>query len=85
MIYEIEVRASAEHDLFKLQSGILKRVDKKIRSLKNDPRPSGVLKLHGEGGWRLRVGDWRIIYDIDDRMRKVFVSRVRHRSEVYQR
>jgi mRNA interferase RelE/StbE len=53
--------------------------------LKNSTRPPGSKKLAGSpGGWRVRVGDYRIIYDIDDKTKCVRILRVRHRREVYR-
>jgi mRNA interferase RelE/StbE len=58
----------------------------RIAALAHDPRPSGVEKLHGvEGRYRVRQGDYRIIYVIDDALRRVIVLKVRHRREAYLR
>jgi mRNA interferase RelE/StbE len=63
----------------------LKRVVPKIESLAVQPRPSGCKKLKGEKErWRLRVGDYRVIYSIDDRTRVVDVVTLRHRREAYE-
>ena len=84
MNYELEIGAGGNRELHKLSRDVFVRVDKKIQKLKENPRPPGVIKLKGEG-WRVRVGDWRIVYDIDDKAKKVWISRVRHRSEVYRK
>jgi mRNA interferase RelE/StbE len=56
-----------------------------IRGLANDPRPSGCRKLSGsKHDWRIRVGDYRVVYEIADEIRIVRVNRVRHRREVYR-
>jgi mRNA interferase RelE/StbE len=57
-----------------------------LEDLASNPRPSGCKKLRGgDGEWRIRVGDWRVVYTIDDAKLQVEVTRIRHRSEVYER
>jgi len=64
---------------------IARRVLSKIESLAQEPRPRGCKKLRGPSRlWRVRVGEYRIIYEIDDRQRVVDVVIVRHRREVYR-
>jgi mRNA interferase RelE/StbE len=61
------------------------RVVETIQSLANDPRPPGCRKLSGsKNDWRIRVGDYRILYEIADAVRVVRVNRVRHRREAYR-
>jgi len=61
------------------------RVVTAILALASDPRPPGCLKVRSaEGVWRIRVGDWPIGYEIDDRLQEVVVIGVGHRSEFYQ-
>ncbi|MCI0339833.1 MAG: type II toxin-antitoxin system RelE/ParE family toxin [Planctomycetales bacterium] len=62
------------------------RVGKKIEALAEEARPPGTKKLQGEEGpvWRVRVGDYRVLYRIDDATRIVTVTRVRHRRDVYR-
>lgn len=57
-----------------------------ILALVNEPRPRGVKKLVGGGGndWRVRVGEYRVVYEIDDRAQRITVMRVAHRREVYR-
>ena len=77
--YEITLASSAEKELNSLSKSIQKRVEKTIDSLKVDPRPHGVAKLKGRKNlYRVRVGDYRVIYTIDDRKHLVDVSYVRH-------
>ncbi|MFC1611288.1 type II toxin-antitoxin system RelE/ParE family toxin [Myxococcota bacterium] len=83
--YRIEFRPAALRDLESLDKKIQVRLGKKIQKLATNPRPSGVKKLAGEDGfWRVRVGDYRIIYSIEDDRLVVLVIRVRHRREVYR-
>jgi len=57
----------------------------RLESLASVPRPSGCKKLRGgENHWRIRVGDYRIVYTIDDRKRLIEVTRIRHRRDVYE-
>jgi len=66
---------------------VLKRVDSRLRALAGNPRPRGVRKLQGpEGeGWRIRVGDYRILYTVDDASQEVTVFRIDLRGNVYRR
>jgi len=84
-MYRVVVERSAEKDLRKLQLGVRFRVADALRSLANDPRPVGSRKLAGtKRDWRVRVGDYRIIYEIADAIRVVRIYRVRHRREAYR-
>jgi mRNA interferase RelE/StbE len=82
--YTIRVRASAERELRSLPKKDNRRVTKRLQALASDPRPHGVVKLAGEEGYRVRQGDYRILYTIDDLSRVVEVTRIRHRREVYR-
>jgi mRNA interferase RelE/StbE len=65
---------------------LLARVAKKIESLGRAPRPTGCKKLKGyKDQWRVRIGDWRVVYIIDDTTRLISVTRIAHRREVYER
>ena len=84
-MYRVLVERSAEKDLKRLQSDVRLRVANVLRNLANDPRPVGSRKLAGtKHDWRVRVGDYRIIYEIADVIRVVRVYRVRHRREAYR-
>jgi mRNA interferase RelE/StbE len=56
----------------------------RLLALEDNPRPSGVKKLQGQESYRLRVGDYRILYTIDDKSKKIFIMAVGHRREVYR-
>ena len=61
------------------------RIDRKLESLADNPRPAGCKKLKGyKDQWRVRVGDWRVVYIIDDAAKLVSVTRIAHRREVYE-
>jgi mRNA interferase RelE/StbE len=82
--YAVEVKPLARKELDALPDNVLARVVRKLMSLGDVPRPTGCKKLKGyEDHWRIRVGDWRIVYIIDDRARLVSVMRIAHRREVY--
>jgi mRNA interferase RelE/StbE len=60
------------------------RVVSRMEQLATDPRPPGCKKLRGgDKEWRIRIGDYRVVYEIDDDARSVDVTRIAHRSEVY--
>jgi mRNA interferase RelE/StbE len=83
--YRVELTPAAQRDLRSLDRPVLRRIDAKIRSLAEEPRPHGVEKLAGDSEvYRVRVGDYRILYQIDDAVLVVLVVRVRHRREVYR-
>ena len=83
--YRVDVQRSAERDLERLADPLFERITRRLAALAADPRPAGALKLVGLPAYRLRVGDYRIVYEIDDRTRVVIVVRIRHRREVYRR
>lgn len=78
------LESRAEKDLNKLENDIRARVVARLLLLKNNPRPQGTKKLEGsKSAWRIRIGDWRAVYEINDKTREVKVYRVKHRSEGY--
>ena len=84
-MYRVIVERSAEKDLRRLPLDMRFRVADALRSLANDPRLVGSRKLAGtKHDWRIRVGDYRVIYEIADSIRVVRVYRIRHRREVYR-
>lgn len=89
MRYHVEIEHSAARTLVRLARGdkaSARRIDHAIKALAYDPRPPGAVKLvGGEDAWRLRVGDYRIVYTVSDAVRVVTVTRVGHRRDVYDR
>jgi mRNA interferase RelE/StbE len=82
--YEVTFSRSAAKELEALDAGVVRRIYPKIESLSEQPRPSGCRKLTGEENlWRVRVGEYRVIYKIDDDNEIVDIVRVRHRSRAY--
>lgn len=85
MSYRIEFTPTAARALKKLPGSIQSRISPKVDSLSSAPRPHGVEKMAGhENRYRIRVGEYRIIYVIDDRSSLVTVAVIGHRREVYR-
>lgn len=83
--YRIEFKPSAEKSLAKLPTDLQKRIVRAVELLAKDPRPHGVVKMAGDDNlWRIRVGDFRVVYEIHDSVLLVMVLRVGHRREVYR-
>jgi mRNA interferase RelE/StbE len=86
MTYQVEVAPAALRQLRKLDPLGRRRVQAAIELLAAQPRPSGAKKLQGgEGEWRVRTGDYRIVYEIHDHVLVVLVVAVGHRREIYER
>ena len=83
MNYQVFILRSAQRALAKLSKPNYQRVKDAIEALASNPRPPGCKKLVQRDGWRIRVGDYRIIYEIDDLRRVVTVLDVGHRSDIY--
>ncbi len=83
--YAISFRRSAEKDLRKLDAAHQRRVMRSIDALARNPRPPGCRKLVGsEDAFRVRVGDYRVIYTVDDAVVIVMIESIRHRREAYR-
>jgi mRNA interferase RelE/StbE len=82
-VYELFLLPPAQKDLDKLEAPVFARILKKIRSLSENARPLGCLKLTGEDGYRIRIGEYRVLYRIDDLSKRIFVYRIKHRKDVY--
>jgi mRNA interferase RelE/StbE len=83
--YSIEIKPSAGKELDALDHALFARIDRKILALAENPRPPGCKKLRGyKDQSRIRVGDWRVVYLIDDEANRVSVTRIAHRREVYE-
>jgi mRNA interferase RelE/StbE len=82
-VYKLLLLPAAQKDLDDFKGKAFDILAKKIISLKENPRPHGCLKLTAEQGYRIRSGNYRIIYRIDDKKKEVFVYRIKHRKEAY--
>jgi mRNA interferase RelE/StbE len=84
--YELRFRPAALRQLRKLDSQTARRIKSAIEPLRTEPRPHGVKALTGQHGWlRIRVGDYRIVYEVRDDELVVLVIQIGHRSQVYDR
>ena len=81
--YKIEIKRSAVKEIKKLPENDLKKILGKISSLANNPRPKGCVKLSANEKFRIRVGVYRILYEIKDRLLIIIVVKVAHRKDVY--
>jgi mRNA interferase RelE/StbE len=83
--YTLEIKQSAQKELDTLDDALFNRIDRKILALADTPRPTGCKKLKGyKDQWRVRLGDWRVVYVIDDAAKLISVTRIAHRREVYE-
>lgn len=83
-MHEVYLEQAAERDLRRLSAEDFNRIIPHIKALGENPRPSGCRKITGSrSDWRIRVGDYRVIYEVDDTTMVVRIMRVRHRREVY--
>ncbi len=84
MAYSVRLKPRARRDLDRLPIGVARRIWENLLKLEEEPRPPGSSKLEGSDGYRIRVGDHRVVYLIDDRLRTVEIVRIAHRREVYR-
>lgn len=83
MTYTIQILKRAQKELSKLPSPDFERVRDGIRLLAQNPRPPGCRKLAGREGWRIRIGNYRVIYEINDATLSIIILHVGHRRDVY--
>jgi mRNA interferase RelE/StbE len=84
-VYEILIERAAERDLKRLSAKNFYLIIPHVKALANDPRPRGSRKLLGsKNDWRIRLGDYRVIYEIEDDAKEVRVMKVKHRREAYR-
>ncbi|MDP2931623.1 MAG: type II toxin-antitoxin system RelE/ParE family toxin [Chloroflexota bacterium] len=84
MKYEVRITHPAEREMDKLPALVHNRISRRILGLEENPRPRGGKKLSGREEYSLRVGDYRVLYTIDDEERFVIVFHVGHRREIYR-
>ncbi len=85
MTFRVQLTPKTIKERKRLDPQIKKRVDKALLNLKLHPKLSGIKKLSGShNDWRIRVGDYRIIYEVDDELSLIIVWRIAHRREVYR-
>ena len=85
-MYRITFKKSAAKELEHLPAKIVKNISPAINNLSENPRPDGCKKLKGsqEGAWRIRIGDYRVLYIIDDIVRIIDIQKVGHRKDIYK-
>ena len=83
-MYRLELSPAALREARRLPPNVKEWVDAAMARLADNPRPSGVRKLRGMDGYRIRVGDYRVLYVIDDNEQRVLVWRVMTRGDVYR-
>ena len=85
-MYEVYIERAAERDLRRIPEEDFRRIIPHIKALAENPRPHGCRKIAGsKSDWRIRIGNYRVIYEIDDESKAVRIMRVRHRREIYRR
>ena len=85
MNWRVELARDAKKELARLPAAVQRRIARVLLSLENDPFPAGAKKLKNRDGWRVRVGDYRILYFADKTARQIVVGVIAHRREVYRR
>lgn len=84
MSYTLSLQRRAQKELSQLPPGAYEQVRDVIRALAHNPRPIGCQKLTARAGWRIRVGDFRVIYEIDDKKETILVLHIGHRRDIYR-
>jgi mRNA interferase RelE/StbE len=82
--YRVVLSRSARKELEELPDKVVDRIIRQLDALSRLPRPEGCLKLKGSSQWRIRIGDYRVIYAINDSARLMDVVFIRHRKDVYR-
>ena len=84
-MHEVLLERAAERDLRVLPRAVYDRIISHLKALCQNPRPAGCKKITGSrSDWRTRIGDYRVIYEINDRAKIIKVMRIRHRREAYR-
>lgn len=84
MSYGLEVEDRAGKELLKLPKKAVRRISEAIRALADDPRPPGVKKLAARDGYRIRVGNYRVLYVVEDRLQRIRIFKIGDRKSVYR-
>ena len=81
--YKLKVKKSAEKELRKIPKRDLLKIINKIQSLSDDPHPEGSIKLSNQEKYRLRVGNYRVLYKVEDNILTIFIVKIGHRKDIY--
>ena len=84
MGYSVIIQRRAQRRIARFPTDVQDRIERSLRTLSNEPRPAGSRKLQGREGWRIRIGNYRAIYEIDDTAQEVLVVDVGHRKDIYR-
>lgn len=84
MRYRVILPKSVQKELDRLADEVVRRILRRLAQLETDPRPGDVQKLKGRDAWRIRVGDYRVIYEIHDRQLEILLITIGHRREIYR-
>jgi mRNA interferase RelE/StbE len=84
MNFQVILPKSVQKELNRLPDDIANRILARLAGLETNPRPPDVKKLKGRDAWRIRVGDYRVIFEIHDRALQIIVTSVGHRREIYR-
>ncbi|WP_420267150.1 type II toxin-antitoxin system RelE family toxin [Candidatus Magnetominusculus dajiuhuensis] len=84
MSYNVFILRRAQKELSGLSGDVFSDIKQSIQSLGHEPRPLGCRKLSGREGWRIRIGNYRIIYEIDNERKDVTVLDIGHRKDIYR-
>ncbi len=84
-MYEVYLEGAAERDLKRLTGEIFHRIVETLKGLRENPRPPNCRKItSSKNDWRIRVGSYRVIYEIDDKNKAIKILRIRYRREAYR-
>jgi mRNA interferase RelE/StbE len=83
--YKILLRPSAVKDLDQLPDKEVNRLLSHIKNLSAEPRPIGIQKLSNQDGFRIRSGNYRVLFEVNDKLQTVYIYRIKHRKEVYRK
>jgi mRNA interferase RelE/StbE len=84
MRYSVIVQRRAQKRIARFPTNIQNRIEESLQALSDEPRPPGSRTLQGREGWRIRAGDYRVVYEIDDTAREVLVVDIGHRRDIYR-
>lgn len=84
MNYKVIAKPSAQKDLDKLRVREVKKIAKRINQLRSNPRPVGIQKLSDDEGYRIRSGNYRILFTINEKEKSVLIYRIKHRKDAYK-
>ncbi len=83
-MYKVKLSNKAVKELDKIDFQIVKKLFDKMKNLENNPMPVGSIKLKGENAYRIRLGNYRIIYEVIEHSKQVLIYKVAHRKDVYR-